>query len=383
MKRNDEMTGWFRSRLEHAEMPVEDGFWEQLQQGLNAAGAGIPVVERKRFLLVPYLHRITAVASVLLLLGMASAVFWFLSPKEEIEEAFMQISEFIPETNPGANTPPENISSVHKTASASFARHYGKKPSHSVPVSQNAGEDEEEKVTFTISFTLTQQFTGNPSRENDCGFGRSVSMPLQGGYDSGGAVSGQYSDKSHATSSGSEQFALATNRPKANWALKAGAGTSLSKNGHDSPFTVSVSAERLLTNRLSIETGLTYNYLRSDKQAISSVTTGNTESLTQKIHALSVPLKLNTLLITSGKLDVYASVGGAIEKFVGKDCGKEPLQLSVAAGLGVRYRLNDRIALFAEPAVSRHWSAGNSRMNSLRTERPANLNLLCGIRMTY
>ena len=57
-------------------------------------------------------------------------------------------------------------------------------------------------------------------------------------------------------------------------------------------------------------------------------------------------------------------------------------ELSVAAGVGVRYRLNDRFALFAEPSVSHHFGT-DSETGTLRTERPTNLNLLCGVRMTY
>lgn len=44
--------------------------------------------------------------------------------------------------------------------------------------------------------------------------------------------------------------------------------------------------------------------------------------------------------------------------------------------------MNDRFALFAEPSVSHHFDT-DSQTRTLRTERPTNLNLLCGVRMTY
>lgn len=91
-------------------------------------------------------------------------------------------------------------------------------------------------------------------------------------------------------------------------------------------------------------------------------------------------------LASTPKLDLYATVGGTAEKCIAgaADNGfnAEPVQLSVAAGVGVRYRLNDRFALFAEPSVSHHFST-DSETGTLRTERPTNLNLLCGVRMTY
>lgn len=63
-------------------------------------------------------------------------------------------------------------------------------------------------------------------------------------------------------------------------------------------------------------------------------------------------------LASTPRVDLYAVVGGAAEKCIAgaPDNGfkAEPVQLSVAAGVGVRYKLSDRFALFAEPLVSHH-----------------------------
>jgi len=40
------------------------------------------------------------------------------------------------------------------------------------------------------------------------------------------------------------------------------------------------------------------------------------------------------------------------------------------------------LALFAEPSVSHHFDSDAST-RTLRTERALNVNLLCGLRMTY
>ena len=95
---------------------------------------------------------------------------------------------------------------------------------------------------------------------------------------------------------------------------------------------------------------------------------------------------LDVLLAGNDKFDFYATAGGAVEKCVAgaadNSFSVEPVQLSVATGLGVRYKLTDRIAFFAEPTVSHHFDTDSST-RSLRTERPTNLNLLCGVRMVY
>lgn len=154
------------------------------------------------------------------------------------------------------------------------------------------------------------------------------------------------------------------------WALKAGIGTSLASAGFPMPLTAGVSVERRLNRRLSLEAGLQYNRLEAD----------------EAFHTVAVPLRLNVLLASAPKVDFYAMAGGAVEKCIaGPDdtsLGAEPVQLSVLAGVGVRYRMNERFALFAEPTVSHHFNT-DSPSETLRTERPVNLNLLCGLRMSF
>ena len=61
---------------------------------------------------------------------------------------------------------------------------------------------------------------------------------------------------------------------------------------------------------------------------------------------------------------------------------EEPIQLAVTAGIGINYKINDRLAVFAEPGVSHHFKT-DSKLATVRTKRPTNFNLLCGLRMTY
>mgnify|MGYP000812218867 FL=1 len=154
------------------------------------------------------------------------------------------------------------------------------------------------------------------------------------------------------------------------WALKAALGTSLPKGDYNMPLTAGVTVERSLNNWLALETGVQYNRLHADRT----------------LHTLGIPVKLNMTLASISKVDLYATIGGTAEKCIAgaRDNGfdAEPVQLSVAAGIGVRYKLNDRFALFAEPSVSHHFDT-DSDTRTLRTERPVNLNLLCGLRMTY
>ena len=156
------------------------------------------------------------------------------------------------------------------------------------------------------------------------------------------------------------------------WALKASIGTSLPQSSFHAPLTADVSIERQITRRLSLEAGVQYNRLDASE--------GET------LHTLGIPVKLNWLLTQGKKVDLYAQIGGMVEKCIAgapdNSFRSEPVQGSVLAGLGVRYRLNDRLALFAEPSVSHHFNTDSST-RTLRTEQPVNINLLCGLRMTY
>ena len=88
------------------------------------------------------------------------------------------------------------------------------------------------------------------------------------------------------------------------------------------PFTAGVSVERRLNKHFSLEAGLQYNCLDGD----------------HTLHTLEVPVRLNMMLASTPKVDFYAMVGGAAEKCIAgapdNDFGAEPVQLSVAAGVG-------------------------------------------------
>lgn len=348
MKReNDEITELFRSRLSNTEMPLRDGFWEELNKGVAAS--------RHHHKLI--LLRMTAAASVLLVLAASSAAFWYFSPKEEIEEAFTQIAvansgvlhgdvvkqEFQP-------LPVQPI--LQKPASPLTARFAqmvaGKDDSTSVTVSMS--------FSFSMSATVGQESEPRKSSNDRLWQARNETEPQR-----------TVVEQESATATLSQ-----TDKPR-RWALKTAVGTALpSKEGSSKlPITAGLTVERQLNNRLALETGLQYTYL-------PAVGAG--------LHYLGIPLKMNIALADTKKFDFYATVGGLIDKCMGgasdNSFQNEPLQLALTAGVGVNYQVNDKIALFAEPGISYHFDT-RSAMKTLRTERPTNFNLICGLRMTY
>ena len=388
MKGNDEITGLFRSRLAGAEMTVRDGFWEELQGDLSKAGAdatdasaavasgqaaNLSGQKQKSFILTPRFYRVAAAASVVLVLGAASAAFWYFSPKEEIQEAFTKVATLTPEGSLNGDAVQEKFPSIHDTNPTA------QKPGHKHPgqssstVALASSGEEDESVSVTVSITIRQRVYGNHQQGGNGMYGQNASTQNGNGYHATtDPVNTTPGTDSNAHSKRTDAALASTNvaGKKQNWAFKAGIGTSLPKGDFGMPFTANFSAERRLNKHFSLEAGLQYNRLDGD----------------HALHTLAVPVKLNAMLASNSKVDFYATLGGAAEKCIAgaedNGFGTEPIQLSIAAGLGVRYKLNDRIALFAEPTVSHHFDT-DSQTKTLRTERPTNLNLLCGVRMTY
>ncbi len=365
MREKDEITDLFRSRLGGAGMTVRDNFWEELQCDLSRKEAG----RQKRILLSPRFCRVAAAASVVFVLGAASAAFWYFSPKEEIKEAFTQVAALTPEGSLKGDVVQESFPSIHQTDPT--ANKPGiKQPANGAPAGLVADADEE-SVSLHVSITITQRVYGN-NRQPGNGYCSSQNSARNGMYQADSDCKNTNPDMNTAAS-GDDKTATAgtetTLKPRY-WAIKAAVGTSLPQSNFDMPFTAGVTVERRLNKYLALETGLQYNCLPAD----------------HTLHTLAVPVKLNAMLASSPKVDFYATLGGAIEKCIAgapdNSFKAEPVQLSVVAGVGVRYKVNDRFALFAEPSVSHHFDT-DSPTKSLRTERPVNLNLLCGVRMTY
>jgi len=366
MKVNDSINNLFHNRLLNAEMPVRDGFWENLENDLTRTDASDVIQEKgKHFILISRFSRLIAAASVVLILGIASAAFWYFSPKDEIKEAFTQVAALTPQASLKGDVVQETFPPVHGVASSTP----GSKQSFGGGVTAYASDDDDnDSISVRVSITITQRVYG---RHKQIGneFFRNSSGQSENNY----RAATDYTNTNSDTNSSSDEKTSEGTQLKSKfskWAFKAGIGSSLPKSGYDMPLTAELTVERSLNKRFSIETGIRYNRLQSSST----------------LHTLGIPLKLNMMLASASKVDLYAMAGGVAEKCIAgagsNSFEAEPVQLSVMAGVGIRYKVSDRFALFVEPTVSHHFDT-DSATKTLRTERPTNMNLICGIRMTY
>lgn len=364
---NNGITGLFRNRLGHAEMEVREGFWEELQQELSSKSGMLPVSTHTFF--TPKFYRVVAAASVVLVLGMASAAFWYFSPKEEIKEAFTQVEALTHEGNLHADMLRKSFPSIHPTAPTAQAGNHSPAPVQPAGLAGQTVEETDETMSVQVSITITQRVYGKQTQGNSYYGNRHGND----GYQRVSGYAENQNEQSVVPMENEEQKTVSAMK-KTNsspvWSFKVMAGTSLPSDNFLMPLTAGVSLERKFNSRLSLEAGLQYNYLSAK------------EGMADHLHALAVPVKMNVMLAATSKTDWYATVGGTVEKTINKTTAEDPFRLSAFAGLGVAYKVNERFSVFAEPTVSHHFDT-DSRVRSLRSERPTNLNLLCGVRMTY
>ncbi len=165
---------------------------------------------------------------------------------------------------------------------------------------------------------------------------------------------------------------------------------------HNRPLRMGLSVRYRLTPRWSLQSGLIYSYLKSEfttDKGYSNITTHQT------LHYVGVPLTASYSLWQGRKVNVYASAGGMAEQLVsGRASTQETLAgqkrsstssklsenrpvFSTQGALGVEYLATPLLSIYAEPGVSYYFDNG-SDIKSSYTDKPFNLNLNLGVRLT-
>lgn len=169
------------------------------------------------------------------------------------------------------------------------------------------------------------------------------------------------------------------------------------KTRHYMPLVISLSINKSLTSRWSVETGLRYTFLRSDFLSQSKVM--NKETI-QRIHYIGVPLKFNYRILTYNGFSLYGQGGGALDIPVNgsqsileysPQLGNStnttihihaPLQWSVEGGLGIQYHFTPSFSIYAEPSFKYYFNPG-SDIKTIRQDKPFEFTIPIGLRLTW
>ena len=165
---------------------------------------------------------------------------------------------------------------------------------------------------------------------------------------------------------------------------------------HRLPVRVGLNVAYRLTDRLSVESGVSYTRLSSD---MKDGTKDNYSSGSQKLDYIGVPLNVKYRAFGYRRLSVYASAGLLTEKCVSgkttheyvisgekkkheaEDVAAKPWQLSVNAALGAQFDVLRNLGVYVEPGVSYYFD-DRSPLSTIYKEKPLNFNLNLGIRYT-
>ena len=165
---------------------------------------------------------------------------------------------------------------------------------------------------------------------------------------------------------------------------------------HRLPVRVGLNVAYRLTDRLSVESGVSYTRLSSD---MKDGTKNNYSSSSQKLDYIGVPLNVKYRAFGYRRLSVYASAGLLTEKCVSgkttheyvisgekkkhetEDVAAKPWQLSVNAALGAQFDVLRNVGVYVEPGVSYYFD-DRSTLSTIYKEKPLNFNLNLGVRYT-
>lgn len=165
---------------------------------------------------------------------------------------------------------------------------------------------------------------------------------------------------------------------------------------HRLPVRVGLNVAYRLTDRLSVESGVSYTRLSSD---MKDGTKDNYSSSSQKLDYIGVPLNVKYRAFGYRRLSVYASAGLLTEKCVSgkttheyvisgekkkheaEDVAAKPWQLSVNAALGAQFDVLRNVGVYVEPGVSYYFD-DSSTLSTIYKEKPLNFNLNLGVRYT-
>lgn len=165
---------------------------------------------------------------------------------------------------------------------------------------------------------------------------------------------------------------------------------------HRQPVRVGLNVAYRLTDRLSVESGVSYTRLSSD---MKDGTKNNYSSSSQKLDYIGVPLNVKYRAFGYRRLSVYASAGLLTEKCVSgkttheyvisgekkkheaEDVAAKPWQLSVNAALGAQFDVLRNVGVYVEPGVSYYFD-DRSPLSTIYKEKPLNFNLNLGVRYT-
>lgn len=165
---------------------------------------------------------------------------------------------------------------------------------------------------------------------------------------------------------------------------------------HYQPLTVGVRMAYQFNERWSLETGLTYNLLRSDLRSGGS---SYYYEASRNLHFIGLPVTASYTFWKWRQFNAYAGAGFWLEKCVAghtqtdfyKNNNKvssqsehamvDPLQCALTMAVGIQYSFNRNVGLYFEPGMLYHVQT-HDQVETIYKEKPLNFNFEMGFRFS-
>lgn len=150
---------------------------------------------------------------------------------------------------------------------------------------------------------------------------------------------------------------------------------------HHIPVRFGLSLQYHLNNRLSLLSGISYTYLKSD----ISLQSFNNQSYKQALSYLGIPIGLSLKVWSSQTLQVYLAGSTLLEKCVDADItdgdiNQRPWQWSINASAGAEYTFARQFGLYLEPLLGYYFNDGTSLQHYYK-EHPLVPSIQFGLRL--
>ena len=430
MNKDNEIRREIQSKFSDYRVPLPPGGWERIEQSLNAARAARLAVRRRWYAASAAAAVILLVGGLLFIKPLDNGTTPLVSESESlassaesrqgqvnasrqadattaIPDGSLYTSAHKKQKKSGLNvyTTPEKIESMLKrgrSLQVKVEKNINKKDLSSVvrqierqPVG-DVTDDAGEAYFITIGGEKTGLIKEEQARRNEGRIvlamnGRGGLTPFQQTVNSPMTLRAAQFDENNPPRVESKLM-LTSNNTAGN----------VSEMEHDQPVSFGITVSKPLFDDLSLETGILYTYLSSKAR-----NTGTNFQVreTQHLHYLGVPLNVNYNLFSLKKLDVYASVGGMLEKDVygeyrrtgegrsteldisseereiTKISQRNP-QLSINAGVGISYPVFQNLKLYGKIGGAYYFDA-NNQYKTIYSDSKIVMDLNVGLRYEF
>ena len=389
----EDWTDIIGEELENIEEPLPADDWSLLQQKYAAAQ------RRKKAAAFAWAGGITSVAAAIALVLMLIRPDAVPSDDDLVADQLPPIEEVVPADTVSIETPSENVEITETVAPKKRqipASVNVVKPSDDILIAQDNTEDKvpAEEVAFDVvkdttsirerlladagyfgfddfpddepkrrrmkmSFGLSGSASANPIPKN---FDIDLVPPTDPGQ----------KDSTEIETPGTARMMM---RNKASYT---------EKYSHEIPKSFGLSARFQITNKLSINTGLTYTRYASDRTRMFSYSDYQNDR--QYVHYLGIPVRLDWMIVNRKHFNFYLGAGLQADKCIYATVGRERLHekevlFGLNGAMGLQFNIVPMVGLYLEPDIS--YSLNEGSIQTYRTREPFMVTVRGGLRFNF